>query len=368
MTPLGRRLAAQIAHSGPIGVSEYFAQCLLDPEHGYYTTREPFGAGGDFVTAPEISQMFGELVGVWLAAAWAACGRPEGAVLAEVGPGRGTLMKDVLRTLRRIAPDWRSGLEVFLVEASLRLRAVQAETLRAQAGGVPGGVRWRDSLPALPEKPLFLVGNEFFDALPVRQYQKAHGRWRERVVGLDADGALCFLLGPGAPDKGLLPPGAEEQPDGAVAELAPAREAAMDLAASQLAASGGAALFFDYGHLERGFGDTLQAVRRHVPEDVLASPGEADLTAHVDFAALAAAARRHGLEVQAATQGDFLLRMGLLERAGSLGGQAEEAGREKLRGEVERLAGRDGMGRLFKVLAVARPGVELPALEAFSPT
>ncbi len=363
MTPLAARLAAQIAHSGPISVAEYFARCLLDPFHGYYTTREPFGAGGDFITAPEVSQMFGELVGVWLAAAWEACGRPEAAVLAEVGPGRGTLMKDVLRTLKRIAPRWLDEAEILLIEASPRLRAIQAETL----GDKAGTVQWRNGLSQLPAKPLFLVGNEFFDALPVRQYQKSSGRWRERVVGLDESGALSLLLGPGTPDRGLLPPEAGEQPDGTVIELSPAREAAMDAVAVQLRSAGGAALFFDYGHLRRGFGETLQAVRRHNPEDVLLSPGEADLTAHVDFAVLAAAARRHGLETRAATQGDFLLRMGLLERAGFLGARADEATQGRLRAEVERLAGPDAMGTLFKAFAVSRPGAELPALASFDP-
>ena len=310
MTPLAVRLAAQIAITGPIGIADYFAQCLLDPSQGYYTTREPFGRSGDFITAPEISQMFGELVGVWLAAAWEACGRPRDAILAEVGPGRGTLMKDVLRTLRRLAPRWMDEAEIVLVEASPRLRAIQSATLAGQAGKV----RWCDGLPDLPEKPLFLAGNEFFDALPVRQYQRAHGRWRERAVGLDESGALRLLLGPGMPDPSLLPPGADAQPDGAVAELSPAREAAMATVAAHVAARGGVALFFDYGHMQRGFGDTLQAVRRHAPEDVLASPGEADLTAHVDFARLAAVGRRHGLQTHAATQGEFLLRMGLLER------------------------------------------------------
>lgn len=361
MTRLKERIKSQIALSGPLNVAEFMALCLLDPLDGYYTTRQPFGAAGDFTTAPEVSQMFGELVGVWLHAAWEACGGPPGAVLAEIGAGRGTLMADICRTLRRLDGAWFETLGIAMVEASPRLAATQRETLGAHAGKAT----WLPTVSALPDRPLLVVGNEFFDALPVRQYQFVGGVWRERLVGLDEADGIAFLLGPGAPDPLLLPRDARARPEGTVVELSPAREAAAGALAARIAAQGGVGLFIDYGSLERGFGDTLQAVRRHAFDDVLAHPGEADLTAHVDFSALAEAAHGEGLAAWAATQGEFLLGLGLLERAGALGAGADEAQREHIRGEVERLAGPQAMGTLFKVLAFARPETALPALKPF---
>ena len=207
---------------------------------------------------------------------------------------------------------------------------------------------------------MIIVGNELFDAIPIHQYVKVAGRWLERAVGLDEDGQLRFAAAAGAPDSALLPADAAMAPDGATVELAPARIALMDAIAARIAANGGAGLFIDYGHLQSAVGDTLQAVKAHLYEDVLASPGEADITAHVDFAALAASTAAHGLEAYLTTQGAFLLGMGILERAGRLGAGADAAVRQRLQGEVERLAGPDAMGTLFKVLAIAPPGVRLP--------
>jgi SAM-dependent MidA family methyltransferase len=352
VTPLADRIARLIEASGPLSVADYMALCLFDPTHGYYTTREPFGAGGDFTTAPEISQMFGELVGVWTYQAWQSAGAPSPVTIAEIGPGRGTLMKDVLRTLSKLDQALVRNANFALVETSPRLVEVQKRTL-AHAAATPS---WHASIETLPPAPLILVGNELFDALPIRQYVKTAAGWRERVVGLDGDGRLAFMAGPGAPDESLLPPGAADAADGAIVELAPARTALMEAVADRLADRGGAALFIDYGYVEPGIGDTLQAIRRHEYDDVLAHPGKADLTAHVDFAALAAVARSRGLDASLTAQGDFLLRMGLLERAGALGATGDQALQDKLRGEVERLAGPDGMGELFKVLEVtARP-------------
>ncbi len=358
MTPLGRRIAELVGAAGPIPVSEYMALCLSDPRDGYYTSREPFGVAGDFTTAPEISQMFGELVAAWLATAWAMLGRPASPVVAEIGPGRGTLMRDMVRTLGKVAPDLRAGAAFHLVETSPRLQRVQAATL---AGS--GEFHWHADIDELPSGPLFTVGNEIFDALPVRQYQFVGGIWRERMVGRGEGDTLGFVLGEGSLDPAFLPAGLAPD-EGAVFEVSPARTAMMQAIARRLAAGGGCGLFFDYGHLRPGFGDTLQAVRRHRPEDVLANPGEADVTTHVDFAALAEAARMEGLEPRLTTQGAFLLDLGLLERAGRLGAGLDEAGREALRGQAERLAGPDQMGSLFKVLAVGPTGKDLPAFTA----
>ena len=355
MSPLAPRIRDIIAASGPMSVADYMALCLFDPAHGYYTSREPFGRGGDFVTAPEISQMFGELVAVWLHAAWDAAGRPEPFVLAEIGPGRGTLMKDMLRTFARLDPDFAGKARFAMVEASERLAGVQRVTL----AGAPALPIWCRTVDALPPGALFIVGNELFDALPVRQFVRTASGWRERCVGLDAQERLCFVAGAGAIDAALLPRGAETAAEGSIAEIAPARSALMDTIAARFASSGGAGLFIDYGYETPAFGDTLQAVRGHRYADVLADPGQADLTSHVDFAALAAAARAHGLSPQLATQGDFLLRMGLLERAGRLGASADAATRARLSSEVERLAGPNAMGTLFKVLAV-QPGTAVP--------
>lgn len=355
MTRLKQRIADQISALGPIPVNDYMALCLFDPSDGYYTTREPFGTEGDFTTAPEISQMFGELVAVWLYQAWQAIGRPMPVTLAEIGPGRGTLMKDMLRTLSRLDPAFTKAARFAMIETSPRLTEIQRKTLEGSAR-TPD---WHQSVDTLPETPLLIVGNELFDAIPVRQFVRTEKGWRERMVGLDDNGELRFFAGAASLDSSLLPGNAADAPQGAIVELAPARSALMVTIAERIAANSGAGLFIDYGYLRPGVGDTLQALRKHQYEDVLASPGEADLTTHVDFAALSAAARAHGIDAHATTQGDFLLDMGLLERAGSLGTRADEVARTKITGEVERLAGPTAMGELFKVLAIVPAGVSI---------
>jgi len=348
MTALKQRLVKLIKTAGPISVAEYMAACLGDREAGYYTTREPFGRGGDFITAPEVSQMFGEMIGVWCAGAWEALGQPTNAVLCEIGPGRGTLMADLLRTLRQIAPDFLRSAHVSMVETSPRLTKIQREKLKNQ----PVSVEWYREIEDIPEGPLILVANELFDALPIRQYVKVNGRFVERLVTA-AKEDLGFTAGAGSIDAALLPDGHLQAPDGAIFEAAPARTALMQRIAERIAANRGAALLIDYGHLETGFGDTLQAVSRHEFQDVFEKPGEADLTSHVDFAALAATARAFSCRTSAMTQGDFLVAMGLLSRAGQLGADKDEASREQIRNDVERLAGPDQMGALFKVLCVS---------------
>lgn len=355
MTVLADKIRRLIEAAGPMSVADFMALCLFDPEHGYYTTRDPFGRQGDFTTAPEVSQMFGELVAVWLYAAWQAEGVPDDAVVAEIGPGRGMLMKDMQRTLKRLDGGF-AARRFAMVEASPRLAEMQRKTLE----GAPAMPSWHARVEDLPEGPLFIVGNELFDAVPIRQLVKTAAGWRERAVGVDENGALNFVAAAGKVDDTLLPPGAAEAPEGAIFEVAPARAALMDTIGERLARTGGAGLFIDYGHEGPALGDTLQAVRRHAYDDVLAHPGEADLTAHVDFAALAAAIRRHGLTARLMPQGDFLLGLGLLERAGRLGAGRNHAAQEQIRGEVERLAGPETMGRLFKVLAATSSTVTVP--------
>jgi SAM-dependent MidA family methyltransferase len=356
MNRLGEKIAGLIRAAGPISVADYMAICLFDPEHGYYTTREPFGAKGDFITAPEVSQMFGELVAVWLVEAWQVSGKALPVTVAEIGPGRGTLMKDVARTIGRIATELTAKTDFVLVETSPRLMAIQQQALRNSGRAFT----WHTTLDTLPSQPLFIVGNEIFDALPFRQFVRQDGKWFERAIGLDADGAFQFGIGTASLASDALPVTAGNAPDGSIFEIAPAREALMSAIAQRIADHGGAGLFFDYGHLEPGLGDTFQAVRKHRSEGVFDNPGEADLTSHVDFSALAAVARSHGLNAHMTTQAEFLLGMGLLERAGRLGQAADERARGKIAADVERLAGPDQMGKLFKVLAILPSGLAVP--------
>lgn len=347
--PLAATIRRLIMANGPMSVADYMAICLGDPRHGYYATRQPFGPEGDFITAPEVSQMFGETVGAWLFHAWELCGGPEPVTLVELGPGRGTLMADILRGAAT-RPRLRQAPRVVvdLVETSQHLREEQARTL---SGHNP---HWHERLQNIAEQPLLMVANEFFDALPIRQFVRSDGVWRERVIGLAAGDRLAFGLGPTVLADG------PDAPDGCILEAASAAQAVVGEAVRRIVAYGGAALIIDYGHMG-GFGDTLQAVRRHAFADPLARPGEADITAHVDFSALARTAKAAGAAVHGPMpQGDFLLKVGLLERAGQLGAAADEATRASLQAAVERLAGPKAMGQLFKVLAITRPGIRPP--------
>ncbi|MGR3759999.1 class I SAM-dependent methyltransferase [Roseobacteraceae bacterium NS-SX3] len=336
-------LAARIRADGPMSVADYMADCLLHPRYGYYTTRDPLGAKGDFTTAPEISQMFGELLGLSLAQAWLDQGSPAPFTLAELGPGRGTLMADLLRATRAV-PGFHEAMQICLVEASPALRAAQRDAL---AGHTPA---WLDNVQALPEQPLFLVANEFFDALPVRQFLREGDAWREKRVGL-TDGALAFGLGPAAPQPALARR-LEDTRDGDLVELCEPATSIIQTVAARIAAHGGAALIVDYGDW-RSLGDTLQALRAHAPADPLDAPGEADLTAHVDFEALTLAAADAGCAFSRLTpQGVFLERLGITPRAQALarglGGEALET----LTAAHRRLTHPEEMGNLFKVLGL----------------
>lgn len=338
MTPLAALLIRRIQATGPITLAEYMADCLLHPDHGYYATRDPFGAAGDFTTAPEISQMFGELLGLCLAQTWLDQGQPTAFTLAELGPGRGTLMADVLRATARV-PGFHAAASVVLVEASATLRARQRATL----GDHP--VIWLDSSDDLPDAPLYLLANEFFDALPIRQFTRTAQGWAETVVGL-TEGALTLGRSAPAPLAQLSHRLVDTKP-GDVVELCPAAPAIMQAISTRIARHGGVALILDYGGWTSN-GDTFQALKAHHFTDPLAEPGEADLTAHVDFVALAAHAPAHAYT----TQGALLTALGIDARAAQLGSRLTGSALTAHHAALHRLTAPTEMGQLFKALAV----------------
>ena len=350
MTPLADLLTRQIAAQGPIPIAEYMAHCMGHPEHGYYVTRDPLGAAGDFTTAPEVSQMFGELIGLALAQAWLDQGRPTPFILAELGPGRGTLMADLLRATAKV-PGFREGARLHLVEGSPVLRGVQARGI--------GEPRFHDTVADLPDAPLFLIANEFFDALPIRQFLRAGDGWRERVVGLDG-ARLTFGLTVPAP-LALLEHRLADTAEGDLVETCPALPGIAGEIGRRIAAHGGAALIVDYG-AARSLGDTLQAVSGHDRTHPLAAPGEADLSAHVDFGALAAALAP-AQPSKLTDQGIFLERLGITGRARQLAGALAGAALDSHIAAHRRLTHPEEMGQLFKVLGATPPGAPpLPGL------
>lgn len=351
------RICRLIEIGGPLSLADYMHLALAEPSCGYYATRPAIGAAGDFVTAPEISQMFGELIGLWCVDAWRKLGRPSPFCLAEAGPGRGTLIADLVRAAA-IDPAFLKAARIVLVETSPAMRDLQRKALGPFA--LPHPPQWIDNLDRLPAMPLILVANEFLDALPLRQFVKRNNAWHEIGVGLNDRGVLGRVVLPGIADPALLPAAAAGEPEGSVFEISPAREAAIATLAGHAASHSGAVLLIDYGHLESGFGDTFQAVRDHRPADPFTDPGTADLTSHVDFAALSRAAADDGIRcILSATQGEFLVSMGLLERAGRLGAESSMETRKAISDAVERLASPRAMGELFKVLAFASPAIDL---------
>jgi SAM-dependent MidA family methyltransferase len=355
-SPLEAEIRARIAAHGPIPVADYMALCLAHPQHGYYMTRDPFGARGDFITAPEISQMFGELVGAWAAAVWRQMGAPKGVRLVELGPGRGTLMSDALRATK-VMPGFLEAASVHLVEISPSLQAKQQQTLRDAAAPLS----WHGSVDGVPGGPAIVIANEFFDALPVHQAVKTARGWCERRVGIDHD-KLVFMLG--KPVAGLdarLPVSARNAPDGAIFEWRD--DDAATALARRLTRDGGAALVIDYGHTTSAVGDTLQALGRHAFADPLAAPGELDLTAHVDFEALMRAAASAGAATFGPiTQGELLQRLGISERARKLKEKAAPEAAARIDEALARLtgSGRTEMGALFKAFALAHPSLGAP--------
>jgi SAM-dependent MidA family methyltransferase len=352
-----------IAVAGPMPVSEFFDLCLTHPVHGYYTTRDPFGAAGDFTTAPEISQMFGELIGLWTVSVWRQMGSPANLRLVELGPGRGTMMLDMLRAAQ-VVPGFRAAIVVHMIEVSPTLERLQRQTL----GKVDVPLFWHRSLEDVPAGPVIVVANEFFDALPIQQAVKRETGWHERRVGIDAEGKLAFVLAPTPLPRfaGTLPPKVRVAPIDSVYEWRSDRVAFA--LGHRLVREGGAALVVDYGHAESGDGDTLQAVSEHRYVDPLDAPGEADLTAHVDFQALVLAAEGMGAVAQGPVpQGTFLSRLGIEARAQALKARADEKQIPNIDSALHRLIDTeaDAMGALFKVLALAHPSLGiLPGFEA----
>ncbi|MDJ1016564.1 MAG: SAM-dependent methyltransferase [Paracoccaceae bacterium] len=348
MTPLAEALLRRIEAAGPITMAEYMATCLTDPTHGYYATRDPLGAAGDFTTAPEISQMFGELLGLALAQAWLDRGAPAPFRLLELGPGRGTLMADLLRATKAV-PGFHDALRLGFVEVSPVLRDRQKKAV------APVAPVWFSGLMELDgeDLPVFAVANEYFDALPVRQFVRGNTGWSERMVGRGEDGALALGLGPETP-RADLANRLDDTRAGDIVEASAAAEADAGLLGQWIAERGGLALIVDYGDW-RSLGDTLQALRGHIPEPILQSPGVADLTAHVDFEALAEAASP-ALTTRLTPQGVFLERLGITARTKALAAGLEGAALDSHIAAHRRLTHPGEMGTLFKAMALYRAG------------
>ena len=356
-TLLAVRLKERIARNGPISVADYMETCLGDKDLGYYPSRQPIGADGDFITAPEVSQVFGELIGLWAVAVWRSMGAPKPVTVAELGPGRGSLMSDALRAWRSV-PDFLANVTVALVETSPVLREVQRTALL----DAETPVQWCNAIEGLPRHPLILIANEFVDALPVRQLVWRGNEWRERCVNIAPHGGFGFCEGAPVTTEDLKQTGnALSVPDGSILEIRPGAKALISALAARAQATPLAGLFVDYGHTETACGDTLQAVSRHKFADPLETPGEIDLTAHVDFAALKNAALTHGLVAYGPMpQGAFLLKLGLEARRDQLCNNATAEQNQEIVAATSRLVDPAAMGLLFKAMALTSQGLAPP--------
>ncbi|MEJ0095569.1 MAG: SAM-dependent methyltransferase [Methylocella sp.] len=359
MTALESIIREMILENGPMSLETYMTLALSHPVYGYYRSKAPLGAQGDFITAPEISQMFGELIGLWCVEVWRLMGEPKTFHLVELGPGRGSLMADALRAAR-VAPHFLNAVELHLVEISAPLRETQRQAL-AGSGIEP---HWCETIAEVPPGAAIFIANEFFDALPVRHYVRNSVGWRERLVGLDEAGRLTFGLA--AEHEESIAAKGEPQD---ILEVDVGASRIMTRLAARIVSQSGALLAFDYGYAEPARGETLQAVRRHQFVDPLQDPGEADLTAHVNFTSLARAARAVGANVHGPLkQGQFLSRLGIFDRAAILQRGADPRQSAEIDAAAQRLAGGfdrpTDMAQLFKVLVVtprefdAPPGFE----------
>ena len=352
MNELETLIRAKIESDGPMPVAEYMELALGHPEHGYYIKGDPFGVAGDFTTAPEISQVFGELIGMWAAVTWQQMGSPDRTILIECGPGRGTLMSDALRAAASV-PTFAQTIQVHLLETSPALRAHQTDMLSTHDPA------WHDTIETIPPGPTILIANEFLDALPVRQVIRTDTGWAERCVALTDEG-LCFEAGRDTLDINDAAPRDLRTDD--ILEFNPAAMSFVDILSARLSSEPGAALFVDYGYERQAAGDTLQAVRRHGFADPLEAPGEADLTAHVDFGTLAARAAAGGCAVFGpVSQAAFLRSLGIAERTAALLQNADPEQANSVYAGTQRLIDPAAMGTLFKALAITHDGAATPA-------
>jgi NADH dehydrogenase [ubiquinone] 1 alpha subcomplex assembly factor 7 len=360
--PLEAEIRRLIAVAGPMPLAEYMRLAMTDPQYGYYVTRDPIGASGDFITAPEVSQMFGELIGLWMVAVWQQMGAPENVRIVELGPGRGTMMCDALRAAK-IVEEFQPAIVLHLVEISPKLQQMQQRLL--EPVGVP--LLWHKAFSDIPAGPCIVVANEFIDALPVHQAIKQGDGWHERVVAIGPEGNLVMSAAPEPLPhfEGILPGALRNCAEGSIYEW---RADRLALELGKRVRTDGAALIIDYGHAQHGLGETLQAVAGHSFADPLRAPGEADLTAHVDFRALAQSAEMLGARVHGPVgQGNFLRRLGIERRAAALKARATAEKAAEVDAALARLtaAGSGGMGELFKVLAIADPRLgQLPGFDS----
>jgi len=354
---LARMIKKQIVQSGPITLADYMALCLMHPKHGYYTQERVFGSEGDFITAPEISQMFGEMIAAHVVERWQAMGRPNPVRLIELGPGRGTLMADILRTLDKV-PDLTGAIQPHFVEISPQLRDLQKKAV-AQAN-------WHDDLRDIPDGPAIVIANEFLDALPIHQFVYTEKGWQERLVSV-VDDRLITGLGAVSNNFALALMPEEAPTPGDILEVCPGISKTLTSLSDRAKTNPTSALFIDYGYARAAFGDSFQAVQQHDYVDPFEAPGKADLTSHVNFAAITDSARRLGLRASAIVcQGDWLMAMGIGHRAMMLSDGKSTAVRQNLLSDLKRLTAPDEMGELFKVITLSSAGISLPAV-GFSP-
>jgi NADH dehydrogenase [ubiquinone] 1 alpha subcomplex assembly factor 7 len=348
---IAHALRQRIAAQGHVSVAEFMELAL----GGYYADRDPLGTQGDFITAPEVSQMFGEMIGLWCVDLWSRMGKPTPFVLAELGPGRGTLMADALRAAR-VAPDFLAAAEIHLVEINATLIAAQKAALQ---GFAP---HWHKSFDSLPPGPMLLIANEFWDALPIHQFLMTDAGWKERVITAKGETGFAFAEADPGPQHALLRPEHAQADTGEIAEVSPAGLRLAAALGRRFARMQGAALIIDYGPMRSALGDSLQALSRHRHHDPLIEPGSADLTAHVDFGALAAAAREGGAAIHGpVTQSAFLQDLGIALRAETLKAKSDAAQCAEIDAALQRLIGDAGMGSLFKVLALTAANAPQPA-------
>jgi len=355
--PLEKKIKNIIRNSGPISISNYMQISLSDPEHGYYRKKSPIGTRGDFITAPEISQIFGELIATWLISCCQSFKLDTELCLAELGPGRGTLMMDILRVFSKIE-SFNKSVEVRMIDINEQMIAEQKKKLSAYPDM---NIEWKESIDDLPKKPLLLVCNEFFDALPINQFVMTEKGWREKMINLDVDDNLSYSLSNDiTPHTALIPKDiTKDAPLDSIYEVSPASISIMKQVSSHINKYGGFAIIIDYGYYGNCYKDTFQAIKDHKYHDVLDSPGLADLTAHVDFDYLSNIAKDENLNVYSnTTQGDFLKNMGISIRGSLLSKNSEQ--KEKIDDDIHRLISSDEMGTLFKCLAITSKDIQQP--------